>query len=235
MTRLSTISWGAERFRVGPWHVDGRVAYISGSAESFRVTPTPTAVEATLDRLRDDGYVKVITSAMRPQEIPAFLAAGFVERERLVVLQRPVGRREPLPTEPIRRCAGADMAKVLGVDHAAFEPPWQLDGMGVREALRATPRARLRVAGERNEVLGYAICGRAGRTGYLQRLAVDPRVQGRGIGRALIADAIAWLSRRRVNGLLVNTQETNRRAISIYRSVGFQPSSSQLIVLERQL
>lgn len=235
MSRLSTISWGAERFRVGPWHVDGRVAYIAGSAENFHQMPSPSAVAGVLDRLRKEGYARVVTSAMRPQEIPAFLAAGFEERERLIVLERPIRRNERAPAAEIRRCRRADMDEVLRVDHAAFTRPWQLDGMGIREALHATPHSRLRIAGKNDEVRGYAVCGRAGRTGYLQRLAVDPPWQSRGIGRALIADAVAWLSRRWVAGILVNTQETNRRAVDVYLSLGFRPSPSRLIVLEREL
>jgi ribosomal-protein-alanine N-acetyltransferase len=86
-----------------------------------------------------------------------------------------------------------------------------------------------------DEVVGYAICGRAGRSGYLQRLAVRPEDQGRGVGRALVADGLAWLARRHVEDVLVNTQESNHRAIGLYRSLGFEPDRSELIVLERGL
>jgi len=231
MARLSTIAWGAERFRFGPWRADGKVAYLA----AFSTHPTVAAVTAAVDRLRSEGYQRVVTSAMRPHEAPAFLATGFVERERLVVLQRRVERDEPASPLLIRRCRKADMAAVLAVDHAAFDPPWQLDRSGIGEALRATPRSQLRVAGERGQVIGYAICGRAGRTGYLQRLAVDPRGQGHGVGRALVQDSLRWLSRGRARGVLVNTQETNRRAIELYLSMDFRYDRSELLVLERGL
>ena len=44
--------------------------------------------------------------------------------------------------------------------------------------------------------LGYAICGRAGRRGFVQRLAVDPARHGSGVGRALVLDGLGWLRRR---------------------------------------
>jgi ribosomal protein S18 acetylase RimI-like enzyme len=132
------------------------------------------------------------------------------------------------------------MPAILAVDHLAFEAPWRLDASGIDEAMHATPRSRLRVgtdtSGEgRPIVCGYAICGRAGRTGYLQRLAVDPERQGRGLGRELVIDALAWLARRHATSVLVNTQETNERAIDLYRSLGFEPDRAELIVLERDL
>ena len=38
---------------------------------------------------------------------------------------------------------------------------------------------------------GFAITGRAGVTGYLQRLAVDPAHRRRGLARRLVDDALA--------------------------------------------
>jgi ribosomal protein S18 acetylase RimI-like enzyme len=172
--------------------------------------------------------------------VPAFLASGFAERERLVVLQRSLTDLPPLITTAIRRVRPGEMSALLGVDHMAFEAPWRLDAAGIDEALHATPRSRIRVGVDSRfdrgaQVCAYAICGRAGRTGYLQRLAVEPGHQGRGLGRGLVIDALAWLERRHATSVLVNTQETNHRAIELYRSLGFEPDRAELIVLERDL
>jgi GNAT superfamily N-acetyltransferase len=238
MSRLGTITWGAERFRVGPWHGDERVAYLAVGTTA--IVPSVSGVHEVLDRLRNDGFARVMTSALRPQEVPAFLAAGFAERERLVVLQRSLAGVARATSNALRRIRPGEMGAVLAVDHLAFEAPWRLDAAGIDEALHATPRSRLRVGVDsgrerRGEVSAYAICGRAGRTGYLQRLAVDPRQQGRGLGRDLVVDALAWLERRHATSVLVNTQETNHRAIELYRSLGFEPDRAELIVLERDL
>jgi ribosomal protein S18 acetylase RimI-like enzyme len=239
MTRLDTITWGAEKFRVGTWHVDERVAYVTVGNRTFR--PSASGVGALVDRLRDQGFGGVVTSALRPQDVAGFVASGFSERERLVVLRRrvlPLPHFDPVAADRLRRRHGDDVARVLTVDHAAFEPAWRLDAQGVRDALGATPRSRLRLAtaaGRSDDVVGYSIFGRAGRSGYLQRLAVHPADQGRGLGRALVADGLAWLARRHVDEVLVNTQESNHRAIGLYRSLGFESDRSELIVLERGL
>jgi ribosomal protein S18 acetylase RimI-like enzyme len=239
MTRLNTITWGAERFRVATWHVDEHVAYVTTGGRTFQ--PTVSGVASLVGRLRDQGFGGVVTSALRPQDVPAFVASGFSERERLVVLRRSVAPVPPIDSVAharLRRRRPDDLDTIIAIDHAAFEPAWRLDASGIRDAQGATPRSRLRVStapAGTSELVGYAICGRAGRTGYLQRLAVHPDHQGHGHGRALVIDALAWLARRRADDVLVNTQRSNERAIELYRSLGFEDDRGELIVLERSL
>jgi ribosomal protein S18 acetylase RimI-like enzyme len=85
------------------------------------------------------------------------------------------------------------------------------------------------VRGDR--IVGYAITGRAGRRGYLQRLAVDPDAQRGGIGSTLVIDALRWLRRWRSDRAMVNTQLANDRALSLYEGVGFTREASGLAVL----
>ena len=101
MSRLGTITWGAERFRVGPWHGDERVAYLAVGATAL--VPSVSGVAEVLDRLRRDGFAKVMTSALRPHEVPAFLASGFAERERLIVLQRSLSGLPDSNSSAVRR------------------------------------------------------------------------------------------------------------------------------------
>jgi ribosomal protein S18 acetylase RimI-like enzyme len=118
------------------------------------------------------------------------------------------------------------------VDRAAFEPFWRFDVEALREARRATPRHRYRVITNADGVQGYAVTGLAGQRGYLQRLAVDPDSEGRGLGRTLVDDSFGWLRRRHATQIMVNTQERNQRALALYRDVGFEPEPSGLVVLE---
>ena len=234
MSRLATITWGSDQFRVGPWHGDAQVAYVAVGVGA--AVPTTDGVRGVLARVTGAGYRRAMTSALRPHEARPFLEAGFRERERLIVLRRDVRDSDAPSPEGERRARRSDREAVLEVDHAAFEPTWQLDGAGLDEALGATPRVRFRVAeDETGSVASYVICGRAGRAGYLQRLAVHPRAQGRGMARTLITSSLSWLQRRGAHDIIVNTQTTNERAIDLYRSTGFEPDRSELIVLEIDL
>ena len=80
-------------------------------------------------------------------------------------------------------------------------------------------------------VAGYAVTGRSGNRGFLQRLAVEPRLQGRGLGRLLVLDALGWLGRRRVERVVVNTQLDNGRALELYEGLGFRREPVGLSVL----
>jgi ribosomal protein S18 acetylase RimI-like enzyme len=110
-----------------------------------------------------------------------------------------------------------------------------LDDDGLDEALTATPKARFRVAVRSGQVVAYAVTGRAGTQGFLQRLATDPAHAGTGIGAALVLDSMRWTARRRAHRLLVNTQAGNERALELYRRMGFRPTATDLVVLTRSL
>jgi ribosomal protein S18 acetylase RimI-like enzyme len=181
-----------------------------------------------------------VTGALSPSEQSTFRAAGFEVTEHLHLLSHDL-RALPFPEPPdgiLRRSSRRDRDRVLELDGQAFDPFWRLDGSGLDEAIAATPHTRFRVALDRaggDHVVGYAITGRAGRRGYLQRLAVDPAVQRQGVGTMLVADALRWLRRWRADRAMVNTQLANERALSLYERVGFRREPSGLSVLAREL
>jgi ribosomal protein S18 acetylase RimI-like enzyme len=235
---MTTVGWGPDQFRVGPWNADAAVAYLAPAPQVLK--PTADGVRRILEQLAADGYRAVTTAALRPPELGPFLQAGFTERERLTILHHDL---DPVPEAAdagadaavtIRRAGRRDRAAVLEVDHAAFSPSWRLDEAGLSDALAATPRSRFRVAVD-GDVLGYAICGRASDVGYLQRLAVAPERQGHGIGERLVVDALGWLHRRGARSALVNTQDGNAPALRLYERLGFRPEAYDLIVLERPI
>jgi ribosomal protein S18 acetylase RimI-like enzyme len=238
MKTRQTLILGNERFRVGPWHADPHIAYLSLTPDVPR--PSVTGLQRCLRRLGGDGYSSIITAALHPQEAAAFLQAGFSEYDRLRVLSHPLRdldppRRRPDPRLRLRRARAADRAPSLSVDARAFPPFWRLDPDGLDEAIRATPASRFRVAVGDGRLLGYAVTGRAGSQGFLQRLATDPDHAGSGIGSELVLDALRWAVRRRAQRVLVNTQEGNERALELYRRLGFEPTPTDLVVLTRSI
>ena len=227
---VDVITWGPERARAGPWRGDRQVAYLAPVADA----PVPSAafVHRCLEQLAARGYERVVTAALSPAESHGFLAAGFEVREQLHLLAHDLRRipevREPVP---VRRAGRGDTEAVLAVDHAAFPPFWRLDAGGLADAVRATPAARWRVADRGAGAFGYAITGRAGRRGYLQRLAVHPDEGGRGVGATLVIDGLRWLKRWRVEQVVVNTQYENERALDLYERLGFRRQPLGLSVL----
>ena len=227
-----TIERLGERARLATWRGDGIVAHLAPAATR---PLSAEFVTECLDWLRARGFRSVVTSALSTSECEGFLRAGFDLHEHLDLLAHDLGG---LPSVPrgLRRARRRDRPLVIEVDAAAFPPFWRLHQGGLDEALVATPSVRFRVAGRGAKgLVGYAIAGRGGDTGYLQRLAVHPSARGRGLGRALVVDALVWLRRRGAQRAMVNTQRTNQGALALYQACGFRLLPEGLSVLARQL
>jgi [ribosomal protein S18]-alanine N-acetyltransferase len=230
------IRWGKESARTGPWRADGSVAFLVPVPEG----PPPSAefVRRCLVTLAEQGFERVVTGALSPEEQGGFLEAGFDVHEELHLLV--LDPAAPLPSPPpgprVHRAGPLRRGGVLDVDAAAFAPFWRLDRAGLQEALGATPRRRLRVAlGRGNQVVGYAICGASGGRGFVQRLAVVPPAQGHGIGKRLLLDGLQWLRSLGPLQVAVNTQKGNDAALALYRHVGFRDDPAGLCVLSAGL
>jgi len=241
-TNASVIRWGLERARTGPWRGDRRIAYLAPVPDA----PVPSAdfVRRCLDQLAAKGFSRVVTGALSPIEQDGFLGAGFEVEERLHLLGRdlddiPQPDRPAMAPYTMRRAGQRDRPAVLVLDNLAFPPFWRLDRDGLAEAISATPSARFRVVAGPDGCpgdgtlgrVGYAVTGRAGRRGFLQRLAVHPARQGEGLGRWLVLDSLRWLRRRQIERVVVNTQLGNARALALYESLGFRREPAGLSVL----
>ncbi len=225
-----TLRWRGGRIRVRPWRGDDDVAYLAVGADR---PPSTEFVERCLETLREQGRARVVTSALTPTDALPFVDAGFTVRERLHLLAHDMTRVAP-PAGSTRRARATDHGAVLALDGLAFDDFWRLDAMGLDDAIRATPSARFRVAGN-DGIAAYAISGRSGQQGYLQRLAVAPSARREGWGRVVVADGLGWLARHRVHRTLVNTQLDNESALALYEACGFRRLAVGLCVLGRPL
>lgn len=238
MGRLDTFLGIPGRLRIGSWRGDDDVALVRTVPGT---PPTTGELIGILDTASERGHRIALTPALGVTERQVFLDNGFVERERLHLLRYDLRAAHPTaPTWPTgvdhRRARPGDLTEVLALDALAFDGFWRFDREALLDARAATPRSRHRVAVDVNDrIVGYHITGASGGFGFLQRLAVHPDVAGRGIGTALIDDALDWCRRRRCDAVLVNTQESNDRAFALYQHLGFVPEPDGLAVLMRRL
>jgi ribosomal protein S18 acetylase RimI-like enzyme len=189
----------------------------------------PTWLEKAVEVARNYGYSEVLVQTSGPVQGRVLEERGFELVDRLFVLFRPMS----LPIEPypesaraasLRRGRSTDTRRVIEVDNRCFEPFWQMNEYALNEALVATPRVRFRVliAGDNDDIVGYAVFGLGTGEGYLQRIAVDPTYQGNGFATRLIVDGLKWAKRWRARRVGVNTQQRNERALRLYLKLGFE-------------
>lgn len=220
------------RLRVAPWQGDPFVALV-GPVKAGRPA-TADEIRHCVGSLQHRGVDRAVTPALSPFEAEHFFQAGFQLFERLHLLSCPVNTAAVGPADSKAKLVSGRSwhdRTVLSVDARAFKGFWRFDKLALAEAKTATPSRRYRVAKLNRRVVGYAVTGRAGQRGYLQRLAVDPSVQGQGIGKLLVADSFDWLRRRGADVSLVNTQETNTTALGLYESIGYRRQPEGLLVL----
>jgi len=232
-----TLRWRGGWARIAPWPGAERdVAHLTVGTDS---PPPDEVVDRCLARLRRAGYEGVVTNALTAADSLPFVDAGFRVRERLHLLDHDLaGFPVPAQVRATRRARRSDRPAVLAVDGRAFDASWRLAGPdALQDAVRATPIARFRVidGGDDTGVAAYAITGRAGPQGYLQRVAVAPAARRQGWGRALVADGLHWLRFRGATRVLVNTQLGNAPALALYESCGFRRLPVGLTVLARPL
>lgn len=242
---------GDGRARVRPWWLDSSVAQLTFTDQG--IVPSSTAVRVWLGELRARGFTSVRSGAVSEMGADTLQRQGFRLVQRLDLLDLTlVGWQAPpdngMATERLRV---RDRPAAAIVDRAAFGDTWAIDAAGIGETCMATPSHRSRAVGieqvggpiDGQTIVGhigsgpvaYAVTGRAGHTGYLQRLAVHPTYQFRGAGWSLTRDSLIWMQRRRLTRAMVNTHIDNDVALGLYQRFGFRVLPQGLAVLSRRL
>lgn len=222
-----------------PWWYDPTVALLTFMDHSF--IPSSTGLRVWLSELRVRGFAAVRSGAVSEASADVLQRQGFDVQQRLHLLDLSlVGWRPPTGSN-VRstQLRVRDRAMAANVDRAAFGDPWALDAAGIVETCKATPAHRARaVSGAsfgHDGLIGFAITGRADYTGYLQRLAVCPDYQARGVGSSLTRDSLMWMKRHRLTRAMVNTNVDNNVALDLYQRFGFKVIPQGLLVLTRGL
>lgn len=229
------------RARISGWPHEHDVAHLV--LLDHHMIPDGDDIARWLELGRETGARTIRTGAMFPNAAPPFVEAGFTVIDTLRLLELDLsaatratisGRaaRTAMRTTRVRRSQLSDAADV---DRRSFVPPWSNDTAALEDILDATPQHRARGIRLDGTLVAFAISGRAGSAGYVQRLAVDPSVRRRGMANVLLTDALTWMRRRRVTTVLVNTATDNVAATELYRAAGFIDRNEPLTIFERSL
>ena len=119
----------------------------------------------------------------------------------------------------IRPAREADLDDVAGIERDVFADPWTRRSFA---DLVTGHHVEFLVAAQGKEVVGYAIVLISGVESELANLAVAKVKQQHGLGTKLLDEAKGAARRRGCQEMFLEVRESNKAAISLYTSEGFQ-------------
>ncbi|NIA23986.1 MAG: GNAT family N-acetyltransferase [Gammaproteobacteria bacterium] len=209
-----------------PWNRDVPDAHLT------LIRGTADFLSECADHLRAMGVPSVASSPLPSSATRLWKEAGYRPFERLDVFARELTGDLPDPGITVDAERAQDWDAVERVDRSSFEPFWRLDAAGLREAFTAAPRSVLLTA-RAPDLLGFSIVGVGSVAGYLQRIAVTPDAQGRGLGRSLVRASMQWAHRHGAREMLLNTLPNNDTASGLYVDEGFFQLDDHLDILRK--
>lgn len=137
-----------------------------------------------------------------------------------------------VPGLVLRDCAVSDLPVLARIDHDAFEMQWRYPEAVLH---RVHERVRVFTVGELDgRPVAYQCATLDEGHAHIIRLVVAPQVARRGIGRALLLDALERLAALSAGRITLNTP-ASLPAIELYRQVGFRPLLDVADVFYREI
>lgn len=189
-------------------------------------------LSAVVDHLYELGVGSVFSPALFPSSTRLWRRTGFDDYATLDVMERALLGEVARPTDvEVRTETRPDWDQILEIDREAFEGFWLMSRNGLIEAHDTNRSAVLLTAQSEGRLTGYAIVGSQWGTAYLHRIAVRPGDSGRGIGTALLEEAIHWATRTGSRTMVLNVRPENTGAKRVYERAGFTSTRTALRVL----
>jgi mycothiol synthase len=172
--------------------------------------------------------------AHRPEQIVAAETLGYREIRRVVRMEGPFPEAPGDDWATIDRLAAGDDAALIAVHNRAFAGHPEASGLTRRrlDELRLAPwydPDGVVVARRDGVLVGYCWTRlHDNGDGEVYFLAVDPSVQGHGVGEALAATAYHHLRDRGARRAMLWVDGDNDSAVALYRRLGLQPTASNV-------
>lgn len=215
---------GLSKAEARPWNrdtPDAHLALVRGGSDFLA---------ACAAELRASGIPSVLSPPLPSGSVEMWKRAGYDIFEKLDVFGRGLAEPPPESTIPVDHLRRPSWSDIENVDRAAFEPFWRLDVRGLLDAFRATPHAAVFTVGS-NPITGFAIVGVGSFAGYLQRIAVVPDHQNRGLGHALVRASLRWAHRHGARQMLLNTLPADGAPNHLYETEGFSRLDDHLTIV----
>lgn len=228
-TRYPGLSvWNArtgEYLLAGPWRHRTEIATI---LEVAGVASAPDLYRAFIEQAGEEGKRLALVSEYAEQRKQAFYAGvGMQLLEEIIVyelgsLRPPRHRPLDLRFQQVTTATPALLELALELDHHAFPWLWwnsldefnqYLGSQGVSIWLALAPDG---------SPIAYVGITLMRSWGHLDRIAVDPTLQGQGLGRKALDFAVATMVSKGARRAALSTQANNLISRALYESYGFR-------------
>lgn len=119
-----------------------------------------------------------------------------------------------------RRMTAADVDTVYAIELATFPTPWTLDSFHYE--MRENQYAHYIVAEDETEIIGFCGMWLVIDAAQITNVAVVESARGKGIGEALMKEAIRVAREAEMEVMSLEVRVTNVVAQNLYRKLGFQ-------------
>ncbi|PWB52392.1 MAG: hypothetical protein C3F13_11565 [Anaerolineales bacterium] len=178
---------------------------------------------ATSEELRDRGDIKVAAISLQSWFNDLLTGSKFTHTDDVVVLLWEKFTSFPDASASqclVRPMLPEDLERVTRIDHAAFDSIWRNSSESLSLAFQQSSLAS--VAESDDRIIGYQFSTVGAMGGHLARLAVEPSMQGKGIGYLLIHEVLSQFNKLGATHVTVNTQKNNQASLTLYAKAGFK-------------
>jgi ribosomal protein S18 acetylase RimI-like enzyme len=189
-------------------------------------------IQGFIDLCARVGVALVVASEQAERRKRQFYEAARLDLIEEIVVYELARVRAAVPIlaelqfEPFDPDHDAQFSDLIDLDHRAFPWLWWNCADEFREYASA-PGVQIAVGRDSNgTVVAYTGTTRYRTWGHLDRIAVAPERQGRGLGRAALDYAVMTLARSGARRVGLSTQARNTRSRQLYEAYGFRRSPS---------
>lgn len=219
-----------EADRLGRW-VDVALVGVSPQRSPERVLRA--LLETALPALRARAGTGLVCLVGDNWLRPALSDLRFTETDQVLSYIWPA--RRPLPAvasvATLRPARTSEADTILALNAAAFAPFWRYDPATMLGWLVTADHAVLAEVDGRPAGFALTTCSSTTEYAQLIRVATHPDLQGRGIGRQMVVDAVRYAYDQGAPGLALNTQISNGVARRMYEELGFRLNGQAVAVM----
>jgi ribosomal-protein-alanine N-acetyltransferase len=120
-----------------------------------------------------------------------------------------------------RPATADDLDQVVAIEQKYFQPPWS-KGAFQAELEKSTSHLWVITDDETDQkVLAYMVFAYPAEQAHIQTFAVKPDERGRGLGKYLLRQVIAFVMRKQGESIVLEVRKGNVEAVHLYQSMGF--------------